>query len=99
MSINALVVDDSAIMRRMVMRSLARANLGHFAFEEADDGAKALDKLRAGQFDIVFLDWNMPNMTGIELVRQIRASDEKTVPIVMITTEATQESPYLIQIK
>ena len=89
MQINALVVDDSGIMRKMVMRSLNEAKLAEFTFTEAVDGKDALDKFDPKATDMVFVDWNMPNMTGIEMVREIRASQKHHVPIVMITTEGT----------
>ncbi|MBM3958093.1 MAG: response regulator, partial [Gemmatimonadetes bacterium] len=64
MEINALVVDDSGIMRKMVMRSLAESRLAQFTFTEAQDGADALTKFRDAAFDMLFVDWNMPNMSG-----------------------------------
>jgi two-component system chemotaxis response regulator CheY len=88
MAINALVVDDSGIMRKMVMRALTEATPVEFAFTEAEDGADALDKFNPRKTDILFLDWNMPNMSGIDLVKRIRSQHAKRrVPIVMVTTE------------
>ena len=88
MDVRALVVDDSGIMRKMVMRSLKETELAEFTFVEAEDGVDALQKFDPDEIDMVFADWNMPNMTGIELVRMIRETCED-IPIVMITTEST----------
>jgi two-component system chemotaxis response regulator CheY len=89
MNINALVVDDSGIMRKLVMRSLLEAKLASFIFTEAKDGLDALNQFNPDTTNMIFLDWNMPNMNGIDLVRKIRTIQKKHVPIVMITTEST----------
>lgn len=89
MEINALVVDDSGIMRKMVMRSLREAKLADFIFTEASDGLEALEAFDPGQTDMCFVDWNMPNMSGIEFVQEIRTLSDHHIPIVMITTEST----------
>jgi two-component system chemotaxis response regulator CheY len=87
-TINALVIDDSGIMRKMVMRGLEEANLAQFEFAEAEDGADGLAKFNPRSTDIVFVDWNMPNMNGMDMVRRVRAQfPERPVPIVMVTTE------------
>jgi two-component system, chemotaxis family, chemotaxis protein CheY len=89
--LNALVVDDSSVMRKMVMNSLAEAKLAEFQFTEAEDGQAALEKLKASSFDIAFVDWNMPNMTGVEMIRAVReherVNDANAVVLVMITSE------------
>jgi two-component system, chemotaxis family, chemotaxis protein CheY len=88
MEINALVIDDSGIMRKMVMRTLEASNLATFVFTEAEDGADGLEKFNPRGTDIVFVDWNMPNMDGMDLVCRLRAQyPERHVPIVMVTTE------------
>ena len=89
MDINALVVDDSGIMRKLVMRSLLEAKLARFIFTEAKDGLDAINQFNPEQTNMIFLDWNMPNMSGLEVVRKIREIQKKHVPIVMITTEST----------
>lgn len=89
MDIHAMVVDDSGIMRKMVMKSLNESKLASFVFTEAVDGQDALAKFDAQTIQMMFVDWNMPNMTGIELVRKIRETAPSHVPIVMITTEGT----------
>ncbi len=86
-----LVVDDFSTMRRIVRNLLKE--LGYTNVEEAEDGAVALQKLQAGGFDFVVTDWNMPNMTGIELLQAIRASAQlKELPVLMITAEAKKEN-------
>jgi two-component system chemotaxis response regulator CheY len=89
MQINAMVVDDSGIMRKLVMRSLLEAKLADFIFTEAKDGLDALNLFNAETTQMMFVDWNMPNMSGIDLVRKIRSTQTRHVPIVMITTEST----------
>jgi two-component system, chemotaxis family, chemotaxis protein CheY len=88
MKIKALVVDDSRMMRSLVMQSLRIANLGEFEFTEAGDGAEALARFNPKHVDIVFIDWNMPKMTGYEFVRKVRVDRGiENIPIVMITSE------------
>ena len=85
-----LVVDDFSTMRRIV-KSLLK-ELGFENTDEAEDGAVAFDKLKSGTFDFVITDWNMPNMTGLELLKAVRAdSSLNKLPILMITAEATEE--------
>lgn len=90
MKLRALVIDDSRVMRNMVMESLRRTGLAEFEFSEATDGVDALSKFSSKTVDIIFADWNMPNMSGIELVRKIRAMGRtESIPIVMVTSEKT----------
>lgn len=86
-----LVVDDSVTMRRIVMNSLK--GLGYSEFLEGGDGKEALDVLNADDsVDFVITDWNMPNMSGLELVKNIRAhSKYSSVPILMVTTRGIKE--------
>jgi two-component system chemotaxis response regulator CheY len=86
--LNALVIDDSGITRKMVMRALEQVPEVDWVFTEAGDGAEGLSKFDPRHTDMVFVDWNMPNMNGMDLVRKLRALYPKRhVPIVMITTE------------
>ncbi len=67
--------------------------LGFANVEEAENGQDALDKLRADSFGFVISDWNMPVMTGIDLLRAIRADDKlKGIPVLMVTAEAQKEN-------
>ena len=86
-----LVVDDFSTMRRIVRNLLKE--LGFVNVQEAEDGVEALKKLRAETYDFVVSDWNMPNMTGIELLREIRADAKlKHLPVLMVTEEAKREN-------
>lgn len=90
-TLKILVVDDFSSMRRM-LRSLLR-ELGHAHTEEAEDGVAALEKLHAGHFDMVITDWSMPNMTGIELLREIRRDSALShLPVLLVTAEALPEN-------
>ncbi|WP_404308944.1 response regulator [Neorhodopirellula lusitana] len=81
-----LLAEDSGVMRKIIMRGLH--SLWVEEVVEAADGAIALDLFQKhGDFNLVLTDWNMPNMTGLELVKAIRATGSK-VPMMMITTEA-----------
>lgn len=85
-----LVVDDFSTMRRIV-RNLLR-DLGFTNIEEADDGNTALPMLRNGKFDFLVTDWNMPGMSGMELLKAIRADENlKSLPILMVTAEAKRD--------
>jgi two-component system chemotaxis response regulator CheY len=86
-----LVVDDFSTMRRIVRNLLKE--LGYTNIDEAEDGVGALAKLRGGGFDFVVSDWNMPNMTGIDMLRAIRADDSlRHLPVLMVTAEARKEN-------
>lgn len=87
-----LVVDDFSTMRRIVRNLLKE--LGFSNVHEAEDGVDALNKLRTeGGFEFVVSDWNMPNMTGIDLLRAIRADASlKHLPVLMVTAEAKREN-------
>lgn len=84
-----LVVDDSATMRRIVVNSLQR--IGYTDIVEAEDGLDALNKYDAS-IGFVVTDWNMPNMTGTELVQSLRQRDDgRTVPVLMVTARSVRE--------
>jgi len=86
-----LVVDDFSTMRRIVRNLLKE--LGFTNVQEAEDGVDALNKLRGEKFDFVVSDWNMPNMTGIDLLRAIRGDAAlKHLPVLMVTAEAKREN-------
>ena len=80
-----LLVDDSKMMRSAQKKVLGELPGAEFA--EAGDGVEALAVLAGQKFDLVLVDWNMPNMDGFTLVQRIRTTDKKT-PLVMCTTEA-----------
>lgn len=85
-----LVVDDSPTMRRIVVNALKT-----FGFEDvvqAEDGQDGLNKLKEETVDFVITDWNMPNMTGLELIKAIRSDDDlKHLPILMVTTRGLKQ--------
>lgn len=90
MTLRALVLDDSSVMRSMLMRSLTSIKVADFEFTEAEDGVVGLSKFSPDNTDIIFADWNMPNMTGIDFVRKIRANKKADhIPIIMVTSEKT----------
>ena len=85
-----LIVDDFSTMRRII-KNLLR-DLGFTNTVEADDGLTAIPILNSGSIDFLVTDWNMPGMTGIELLKAIRADDRfKTLPVLMVTAEAKRE--------
>ncbi len=86
-----LVVDDFSTMRRIVRNLLKE--LGYTNVDEAEDGVVALQKLKSGNYQFVVSDWNMPNMTGIDLLRAIRADAAlRHLPVLMVTAEAKKEN-------
>ena len=87
---NILIVDDSSAMRMMIMRTIRQAGFDAGDVDQAEDGAVALDKIRAKLPDLVLCDWNMPNMTGIELLDALNDEDLKP-KFGFITTESTTE--------
>ncbi len=91
-----LIADDSRVMRQIVLRTLRQAGLGHHDFVEAEDGVDALAKVAAERPDMVLSDWNMPNMTGIELLRELRAGGN-AVPFGFVTSEGSPEMRDLAQ--
>ena len=90
--IRALIVDDSSVMRKIVERSLRQAGLELLVVHEAGSGTEGLDLLKAKQVDLILSDINMPSMDGLEFLRQLRAQNlAPGVPVVMITTESSEE--------
>ena len=90
-NMRVLVVDDFSTMRRIIKNILRQ--LGFNNVVEADDGTTAWDTLNKDKIDFVISDWNMPQMTGIELLRKVRGSEEfADLPFLMVTAEAQQEN-------
>jgi two-component system chemotaxis response regulator CheY len=85
-----LIVDDSAAMRMIVKKTLRLAGFEGHDISEADDGAKALAAIKTAKPDLVLSDWNMPNMTGLQLLEQL-GTDGVKVAFGFITTEATPD--------
>lgn len=85
-----LIVDDFSTMRRII-KNLLR-DLGFSNTQEADDGQTALPMLKSGDFDFLVTDWNMPGMTGIDLLRAVRADDKlSSLPVLLVTAEAKRD--------
>ena len=85
-----LIVDDFSTMRRII-KNLLR-DLGFTNTQEADDGLTALPMLKNGDFDFLVTDWNMPGMTGIDLLKHVRADERiSSMPILMVTAEAKRD--------
>lgn len=91
-NMRVLVVDDFSTMRRIVRNLLIDLGIRPKMIQEADDGNHAMAMLRNARFDLVITDWNMPNMSGIDLLRSIREWDKtKTMPVLMVTAENNRE--------
>ena len=91
LNMDILIVDDFATMRRILRNVLKQ--IGFTSIKEADDGKSALKELKKKKFDLVLCDWNMPEMSGIELLKAIRADDElKDIPFVMVTAESQRDN-------
>jgi len=87
LGLNVLVVDDFATMRRILKKILKE--IGFTNISEAEDGAAALRAMKNGDVGLVISDWNMPNMSGLDLLKEVRADEGmKDLPFVMVTAEA-----------
>lgn len=90
-NMKVLIVDDFSTMRRILKNILRQ--LGFENVVEADDGTTAMAKLKEHKIDFVVSDWNMPKMTGLELLKAMKADDTlKDIPFLMVTAEALQEN-------
>ena len=85
-----LIVDDSSTMRRIIINTLTK--LGYKEFQEAANGREGLEKLASSPVDMIITDWNMPEMSGIDFIRAVRAnSATKLLPVLMVTTNAAED--------
>lgn len=86
-----LVVDDFATMRRIIKNVLKQ--IGFMNVLEADDGTTALGILKKEKVDLIISDWNMPKMTGLDLLKAVRGDESmKTLPFLMVTAEAQKDN-------
>ena len=85
-----LVADDSRVMRQIVIRTLRQAGFAGHEIVEAEDGADGLAKVQTERPDLVLSDWNMPNKTGIDFLRDLRGSGNQT-PFGFVTSEGSEE--------
>lgn len=92
MAKSLMIVDDSATMRKIVMRTVRMSGLQFDRTEEAGNGVEALEKLSANPVDVILCDVNMPEMNGTEMVKKVRENDAyKDVKIVMVSTESSDD--------
>jgi two-component system chemotaxis response regulator CheY len=90
-NIKVLIVDDFASMRRIIKNTLKQIGLKHVL--EADDGTTALAMLKEQKVDLILADWNMPKMSGLELLKKIRKEGAlKSIPVLLVTAEAQKEN-------
>ncbi len=90
-ALSVLVVDDYKTMRTIIRNLLTQIGFSNLA--EAEDGATALTKLREGSFGLIISDWNMTPMSGLELLKQVRAEARlKALPFIMVTAESKPEN-------
>lgn len=90
-SMKIMVVDDMSTMRRIIKNVFKQINFTNI--QEAENGQQALDMLRSDTFEFVVADWNMPVMTGLELVKAMRADQAlRDIPVLMVTAEAQHEN-------
>lgn len=86
-----LVVDDSMVMRNIIRNTLLEKNFDGVEILEAPNGKKAFEMLDRDTFDLLFLDWNMPELDGLQLVKLLRVMEKyRTMPVVMVTAEAAK---------
>ena len=91
LNMKVMIVDDFATMRRILRNILKQ--IGFKNIIEADDGKNALKELKKEKVDLIMCDWNMPEMPGIELLKNVRSDDElKDIPFVMVTAEAQKDN-------
>jgi two-component system chemotaxis response regulator CheY len=85
-----LIVDDSSTMRRIIINTLNK--LGYKECHEAGNGREGIERLASTPVDMVITDWNMPEMSGIDFIRAVRANDAtKALPVLMVTTNAAED--------
>ena len=90
-NLKILIVDDFATMRKVIRNLLKQGGFENIV--EAEDGAAALKVLKSQPVDFIISDWNMPNMSGLELLKAVRADDElKALPFLMVTAEALKDN-------
>ena len=86
-----LIVDDFSTMRRIIRNILKQ--LEFINVEEAEDGSVAFEKLKDADYDLLITDWNMPNMTGLDLLKEVRANEKlKDLKVLLVTAEAEKEN-------
>lgn len=89
--IKALIVDDSLVSRRSVIRLIEETALADFSFVEAEDGLQALDKYAENQFDVLFVDMHMPRMDGMQFLKRLHATYTTCPPAVLVTADENRD--------
>lgn len=88
--IKVLVVEDNLPMRKLIVRHLNKFGISKVS--EVDNGKRALDEIKKTKVDLVISDWNMPDFTGMDLLKSIRKDDEKKdIPFIMVTSNLQKE--------
>ena len=91
LNMKVLIVDDFATMRRIVKNILRQ--IGFTDITEADNGKSALNALKRDKYGLILCDWNMPEMTGLDLLKTVKSDDTlKDIPFVMVTAEAEKDN-------
>ncbi len=91
LNMKVLIIDDFATMRRILKNIIKQ--IGFTNIDEADDGKSALKALKNDKFDLILCDWNMPEMSGIDLLNKLKSDDQlKDTPFVMVTAEAQKDN-------
>ncbi len=91
LNIKILVVDDFATMRRIIKGTLKQ--IGFTNIIEADDGDVALERLKDNKVGLILSDWNMPNMTGFDLLKAVRSDESlNAIPFIMVTAEGQKDN-------
>ena len=97
MSLNVLVVDDSSVMRKMIIRTLKMSGVPLGEIYEADNGQSGLDLLDEHWVDMLFIDVNMPIMDGMEMLKRVRSKpDTRDLPILIVSTESNPQRIHQI---
>ena len=92
MGYNVLIVDDSAIVRKVLMKTFGMTEIAVNNFYQAENGQVGLDVLRANWVDVIFLDINMPVMNGMEFIQRLRADPSVSeTPVIVVSTEGSKE--------
>ena len=85
-----LIVDDSAVMRKIIKKNITESGMTVPEFIDAGDGKQALEAVSKDEIDLILCDWNMPNMSGLEFIKALSSLGlPKKIPVVMITTEGS----------
>ena len=90
MALNIMVVDDSAVMRKIITKAINEGRFSSSSVSEASDGAEGMKIFDPAKYDLVLADWNMPNLNGLEFIKKIREiKTSKKIIVIMITTEGS----------